>query len=80
MNQPLPDHGPGITQADLEKVCEPYFRVEASRARHTGGSGLGLAIAKAIAEAHGGTLTLTSPPGEGLTATVDLPRQITIKP
>jgi len=76
----ITDHGPGITQADLEKVCEPYFRVEASRARHTGGTGLGLAIAKAIAEAHGGTLTLTSPPGEGLTAKVDLPRQIAIKP
>lgn len=68
------DHGPGIATADLEKVCEPYFRLEASRARHTGGTGLGLAIAKAIAEAHGGTLTLESAPGLGVTARVALPR------
>lgn len=70
----ITDHGPGIAPADLDKVCEPYFRLESSRARHTGGTGLGLAIAKAIAEAHGGTLTLTSPPGAGLIATVVLPR------
>lgn len=70
----ITDHGPGLALADLEKVCEPYFRVESSRARHTGGTGLGLAIAKAIAEAHGGTITLSSPPGEGLTVKVDLPR------
>ncbi|WP_018608903.1 ATP-binding protein [Uliginosibacterium gangwonense] len=68
------DHGPGIPEADLEKVLEPYFRLEASRARHTGGTGLGLAIAKAIVEMHGGSLTLKSPPGRGLTASISLPR------
>lgn len=68
------DHGPGIPAAELEKVFEPYFRLEASRARHTGGTGLGLPIAKAIAEAHGGSLVLNSAPGEGLTATLTLPR------
>lgn len=70
----IADEGPGISEADLEKVCEPYFRLESSRARHTGGTGLGLAIAKAIAEAHGGTLTLSSAPAQGLTVTVELPR------
>ncbi|WP_417069330.1 ATP-binding protein [Niveibacterium terrae] len=70
----ITDNGPGINEADLEKVCEPYFRLEASRARHTGGTGLGLAIAKAIAEAHGGTLTLSCAPAQGLSATVELPR------
>lgn len=70
----IADHGPGIPTAQLEKVFEPYFRLESSRARHTGGTGLGLAIAKAIVEAHGGTITLASQPGEGLTATVVLPR------
>ena len=70
----ITDQGPGIPQSELEKVFEPYFRLESSRARHTGGTGLGLAIAKAIAEAHGGTITLSSQPGEGLTATVTLPR------
>lgn len=68
------DHGPGIPEADLEKVLEPYFRLDASRARHTGGTGLGLAIAKAIVETHGGSLTLKSPPGQGLTASITLPR------
>ncbi len=70
----IADHGPGIPTAQLEKVFEPYFRLESSRAKHTGGTGLGLAIAKAIVEAHGGTITLTSQPGDGLTATVVLPR------
>ena len=69
----IEDEGPGIAAGDLEKVCEPYVRLESSRARHTGGSGLGLAIAKAIIEAHGGTLTLASPPGRGLVVTLTLP-------
>ena len=70
----IADRGPGIPPQDLERVCEPYFRVEASRSRHTGGTGLGLAIAKAIVEAHGGTLALASAPGEGLRVTLVLPR------
>lgn len=75
----ITDHGPGINEADLEKVCEPYFRVEASRAKHTGGTGLGLAIAKAIVEAHGGTMRLASPPGQGLMVQLELPRQLESK-
>lgn len=70
----ITDQGPGIPEAEIEKVFEPYFRVESSRAKHTGGTGLGLAIAKAIAETHGGTITLASKSGEGLTVTVILPR------
>lgn len=70
----IADNGPGIAEADLEKVFEPYFRVEASRARHTGGTGLGLPIAKAIAENHGGSLSLHTAPGGGLTAELVLPR------
>ncbi|GAB2898744.1 hypothetical protein GCM10027046_30880 [Uliginosibacterium flavum] len=68
----ITDNGPGIPESELEKVFEPYFRIESSRARHTGGTGLGLPIAKAIAEAHGGTVTLTSGIGEGVTATLVL--------
>jgi len=70
----IADHGPGIPETELEKVFEPYFRLESSRARHTGGTGLGLPIAKAIVEAHGGTITLTAKPGEGVCVTVMLPR------
>jgi signal transduction histidine kinase len=70
----ITDNGPGIPQSELDKVFEPYFRLEASRARHTGGTGLGLSIAKAIAENHGGRILLTCRPGEGTMATVILPR------
>lgn len=70
----ITDHGPGIAQAELEKVFEPYFRLESSRAKHTGGTGLGLAIAKAIIEAHNGTITLESQPEQGLTVNINLPR------
>ncbi|GHD55539.1 ATP-binding protein [Jeongeupia chitinilytica] len=67
------DHGPGIPEADRERVFEPYVRLEASRARHTGGSGLGLAIARATARSHGGEITLADRPGGGLTVVLTLP-------
>ena len=54
-----------------EKV--PFFRADRSRARDTGGVGLGLVLARGIVEAHGGTLTLESRPGEGTTFLVRLP-------
>lgn len=50
------DDGPGFDPALAERLFEPFFRVEASRSRDTAGTGLGLATARAIAEAHGGTL------------------------
>ena len=71
----LCDHGPGIPADQLDKVLEPYFRLESSRARHTGGTGLGLPIARAIIEAHGGSLRLHAAEGQGLCAVVTLPRQ-----
>lgn len=68
------DRGSGIPEAELERVFEPFYRLEASRNRSTGGTGLGLAIARDIAEAHGGTLTLANRDGGGLVATLSLPR------
>ena len=68
------DEGPGIPQDQLAAVLEPFVRLEASRSRATGGVGLGLTIARAVAEAHGGTLTLANAPGGGLMATVRLPK------
>ncbi|MDO9188800.1 MAG: ATP-binding protein, partial [Sulfurimicrobium sp.] len=50
------DHGPGIPEALLERVFEPFFRLEESRSRDTGGTGLGLSISWNIAQAHGGEL------------------------
>ncbi|MBM3116226.1 ATP-binding protein [Jeongeupia naejangsanensis] len=69
----ISDHGPGIPEADRERVFEPYVRLEASRARHTGGSGLGLAIARATARSHGGEIRLTDRHGGGLVVVLTLP-------
>ena len=68
------DHGPGIPPGELERVFEPFHRLEASRNRQTGGTGLGLTIARAVAQAHGGTLVLANHPDGGLTARLTLPR------
>ena len=67
------DRGIGIDAADLPRVFTPFFRTDRSRARGTGGVGLGLALARRIAEAHGGTIAVESPPGEGTTFRVKLP-------
>ncbi len=48
------DKGPGLPEAELVRVFEPFYRVEGSRSRETGGVGLGLAIALSIVQAHGG--------------------------
>jgi len=70
----IQDEGPGLPQAELEKVFEPFYRVEGSRSRETGGTGLGLAIAKKIAEDHGGRLSLRNRDRGGLEASLLLPR------
>ena len=69
------DAGPGIPAAELERVFEPFYRLESSRSRDSGGTGLGLSIARAIAQAHGGTLTLANLPQGGLEAKLVLPRR-----
>ncbi|BCL74478.1 two-component sensor histidine kinase [Jeongeupia sp. HS-3] len=69
----IADHGPGIAESDRERVFEPYVRLEASRAKHTGGSGLGLAIARATARSHGGDIRLEDRPGGGLVVVLTLP-------
>lgn len=68
------DRGPGIPPGDLERVFEPFVRLEGSRAQHTGGTGLGLSIARNIARAHGGDLVLENRPQGGLVARLTLPR------
>lgn len=70
----IEDHGAGMPADEMERVFEPYVRLESSRARHTGGSGLGLAIARAIARAHGGDLVLAARGGGGLSAILTLPK------
>jgi signal transduction histidine kinase len=68
------DEGPGIDADNIEKVFEPFYRIEGSRSRETGGTGLGLAIARQVARAHGGDVTLVNRPAGGLEATLVLPR------
>jgi len=53
------DNGPGIPEADRERIFEPFTRLEASRSRESGGSGLGLGIVKRVAICHGGTVAVS---------------------
>jgi signal transduction histidine kinase len=68
------DRGPGIPPEELERVFEPYYRLESSRNRASGGAGLGLSIARNIARWHGGDIRLDNAPEGGLVAEVRLPR------
>jgi two-component system, OmpR family, sensor kinase len=67
------DHGIGMSAADLERAFTPFWRADDSRTRKTGGVGLGLALARRIARAHGGDVTLSSNPGQGTTARLEVP-------
>lgn len=67
------DDGPGIPEAEAERVFEPFVRLEESRSRDTGGVGLGLSIARTIARAHGGDVTLANRAEGGLRVTMRLP-------
>ena len=68
------DDGPGIPGEELERVFEPFYRLESSRSRDTGGTGLGLSIARDVAQAHGGSIVLRNRPEGGLEARLTLPR------
>ena len=67
------DDGPGLDEAELTAVLEPFVRGEQSRNRETGGAGLGLAVARQAARASGGDLTLENRPEGGLRARLSLP-------
>lgn len=70
----IDDHGPGIPEAEFERVFAPFVRLEVSRNRETGGSGLGLSVARAAARAHGGDITLANRAEGGLRVQLVLPR------
>jgi heavy metal sensor kinase len=69
------DTGIGIPPEHLPRVFDRFYRVDRARTRAEGGTGLGLSIVRSIVAAHGGTVELSSTPGQGTTCTVTLPEQ-----
>jgi signal transduction histidine kinase len=67
------DTGVGMDPADVERIFEPFVRLDSAPAHDAGGTGLGLSIVRAIVLAHGGTLSVQSARGAGSTFTVRLP-------
>lgn len=67
------DEGPGLPDADLERLFEPFRRGDSSRSVETGGVGLGLAVVRSVIRRHGGEVTLSNRPSGGLRASVLLP-------
>lgn len=67
------DQGTGIPAAELGRVFERFYRVDAARSRATGGTGLGLSIVKHVCANHGGDVTVRSEVGVGSTFTMRLP-------
>lgn len=68
------DSGPGVPEADLPHLFEPFYRVAKARERETGGAGIGLAIAMQAVKAHGGTVVVKNAvPPPGLTVTITIP-------
>lgn len=67
------DRGCGIEPVHLQRIFERFYRVDKARSRKSGGTGLGLAIVKHVAEAHGGSVSVQSSPGEGSVFSLILP-------
>lgn len=70
----LDDSAPGVPDALLERLFDPFVRADAARSRSNGGSGLGLAICQRIVNAHGGRVAAAASPLGGLTITIHLPQ------
>jgi len=68
----IEDRGPGVEEAQLDKLFEEFYRADSARQRETGGYGLGLAIAKRAVLQHQGTISAVNT-GTGLAVTVTFP-------
>lgn len=67
------DHGPGVPEAELSRIFEPFYRVDRARGRASGGTGLGLAIAQRAIARHGGRIAARNADGGGLEVSIHLP-------
>src|SRR6188472_991244 len=68
------DEGPGMSPEDAQRIFERFYRTDSSRDRASGGTGLGLSIVDSLVFAHGGTVSVTTAPGQGCRFKVNLPR------
>jgi two-component system sensor histidine kinase CpxA len=68
------DHGPGVPEAALPHLFEPFYRVDDARNRQTGGTGIGLAICRRAVELHDGMITAGNVAPHGLAVVIDLPQ------
>jgi len=71
------DAGIGMSESEIERALQPFGQASSTTTRTHGGTGLGLPIAKGLVEAHGGTLSIVSRPGQGTLVTIRLPQQAT---
>ena len=71
------DDGKGMTEDQLERITDPFYRTDGSRSRAIGGAGLGLTLCSQIAEKHGATLKFRSSPGKGTEVFVRFPKDLT---
>jgi two-component system phosphate regulon sensor histidine kinase PhoR len=74
------DQGPGIPDADLDRVFERFYRVDRARSRESGGTGLGLSIVKHLVELLGGRVWAANGPRGGAVFTISLPLEATASP
>jgi signal transduction histidine kinase len=73
VNMVVRDHGSGVAEEELDKIFQPFYRVQESRDRSSGGHGIGLAIAAAAVGRHGGQIQASNAEGGGLSVRVSLP-------
>jgi len=73
------DTGPGLSEADQERIFEEFQQADSSSTRKKGGTGLGLSIAKRIIEMHGGRIWVESSLGKGSTFWFTLPVRVELQ-